>query len=472
MGKILNVLTNENNTIFVIEQNKMRMDSKTLITWLAERLNDLSIRGIALETTALIRSGAIPVGTQLPPVRELAQALGVSPATISGAWGELRRYQVISGRGRNGVWVSDNKFSARPIRFETVGNFGRHVLADLTGAVPDPALLPDLTQALQHGLHAPELNSYEREPISQALRLAAAKRWPYAPEAFLATNGGYEGLQLTLQTLILPGSVVALEDPSSIRILDILDHIGAHVVPVACDENGPLPSALREALLRKPAAFIYQPRTHATCGVTVSTTRRQELAELLRPTGTLIIEDDGLGDISSQPSASLGGEFPERTVLIVSYSKSLGPDLRLAVLSSSREIVDQIQAYRNFGARWTSRILQATGAWLLDDPATMAGVAHAREVYAARRNGLKEALRLRGVNVASRDGLSLWIPVESEQFAMVTLAARGIAVFPGNRFCINRSWQYIRVGIGLLKEDPAEVAEGIALAATVGNGSA
>lgn len=446
------------------------MDNKLPIAWLAERLTDLTTRGIALETTALIRSGAIPVGTKLPSVRELAQALGVSPATISGAWGELRRYQVISGRGRNGVWVSDNKFSARPVRFETVGHFGTHIVADLTSAVPDPALLPDLSQALSEGLRTPELNSYEREPILPALRQAAAQRWPYEPEAFLTTNGGYEGLQLTLQTLILPGSVVAVEDPSSIRILDLLDHLGAHAVPVAWDTEGPLPSALRAALLRKPTTFIYQPRTHATCGVTVSAARRQELAELLRTSDTLIIEDDGIGDISSAPAASLGQDFPERTVHIVSYSKSLGPDLRLAVLSSSASIVEQIQAYRNFGARWTSRILQAAGAWLLNDPITTASLARARQIYARRRMALVDALHTRGVEVANRDGLCLWVPVESEQFAMVTMAARGIAVFPGARFCINRTWpQHIRVGTGMLEGNTVAVAvaEAIALAARV-----
>ncbi len=64
----------------------------------------------------------------------------------------------------------------------------------------------------------------------------------------------------------------------------------------------------------------------------------------------MIIEDDGIADISSATPTSLGGRFPDRTVRILSYSKTLGPDLRLAVLSSSLSIVEQIQSYRAFSA--------------------------------------------------------------------------------------------------------------------------
>ena len=54
--------------------------------WFAERLGDRTMRGIARETSALIRSGVLPVGSKLPPVRDLAYVLGVSPATVSQAW--------------------------------------------------------------------------------------------------------------------------------------------------------------------------------------------------------------------------------------------------------------------------------------------------------------------------------------------------------------------------------------------------
>src|SRR6185503_2146392 len=93
------------------------------VDWLAAHLQDRSQRGIAIETSALIRSGAIPVGAQLPPVRELARALGVSPATVSAAWSELRRFNVIAGRGRTGIRVSGNKVAPHPTRFEAIGQF-------------------------------------------------------------------------------------------------------------------------------------------------------------------------------------------------------------------------------------------------------------------------------------------------------------------------------------------------------------
>ena len=429
--------------------------------WLGPQLQDRTMRGIALGTGALIRSGEIPVGTGLPPVRELALELGVSPATISAAWAELRRHRVIQGRGRTGIWVCGNQVTPHPHRFERAGHFDDQAI-DLTMAAPDPALLPPLQEALAAGAGAAALNSYQRVLILDSLRDAVAPSWCYRPEAYLATNGGYEAVHATLQALVMPGAVVAVEDPSAARLLDILDQIGAQVVPVPSDAEGPMPERLAEVLQRRPVVFLYQPRTHSTTGRVVTPGRLAEMARLLRGSETLIVEDDGVGDLATIPAQGLGAALPARTVHIRSFSKALGPDLRLAVLSGTAELVGRIQAYRNFGAGWTSRILQEVVAWLLMQNSTERIVDTARRTYAARRQALITAASRHGTALPNSDGLCVWVPVQSEQFSLVTMAAHGIAVQPGSR-CAVSIQPHIRIATTRLSEHVEKVAAVIAL---------
>ena len=431
-------------------------------TWFAEKLSDRTIRGIALETSALIRAGALPVGAKLPPIRDLAFSLGVSPATISEAGSDLRRQKIITGRGRNGTWVSGDRFIAKPERLASSGHYGAGAL-DLTMAVPDPALLPPLERALAYGALAQNLNSYERSRILPELEAEVRKTWPYEAEAFLAMNGGYNAVYTAIHALVTPGAPVAIEEPTAMRLLDILEHQGARIIPVKCDEQGPLPSSLNEAMLDKPVVFLFQPRLHSVTGRTVTPKRLGELADVLRYSDAVIIEDDGMGDISSAERHSLGREFPDRVIHVLSLSKTLGPDLRLAVLSSTKAIVEQVQSYRSFSAAWTSRVLQAAGTWLLRQPETADCIAAARITYDERRNRLADALRERGMTVQVGHGLALWVPVESEPFAMVTLAAHNIAVNSGSKFCVGSSAN-IRVATSMLKEGFDEVAHAIALA--------
>ena len=327
-------------------------------------------------------------------------------------------------------------------------------------------LLPPLAEALAYGASAENLNSYDRIRILPELEDAVRPTWPYEPGAFLATNGGYNAVYALLHALVVPGSLVAIEDPTAMRLLDILEDLGVHILPVECDAEGPLPASLADGLLRKPAAFLFQPRLHSVTGRTVGAARLAALGDVLDGSDTLIIEDDGVADISSAPRQSLGGRFPDRVVHILSYSKTLGPDLRLAVLSGSAVIVEQIQSYRSFSAGWTSRVLQAAGAWLMRAPAIADGLAQARGLYQQRRDALADALRRRHVPVAEGTGLCVWLQVPSEPFALVTLAARGIAVHPGTKFSV-LPISSIRVATGSLTDRCEEVAEALSLACSV-----
>jgi DNA-binding transcriptional MocR family regulator len=434
-------------------------------TRLAGLIQDRSARGIAADVAALIRRGELPTGAQLPTVRALAAELGVSPATVSEAWVLLRSRRAIEGRGRAGMRVIGPPSTPHPARFERTGNFGDRLAVDLTLAGPDPALLPDLSEALQVGLTARDLNDYRREAITPELRAAVAPRWPFPAAGWLATGGGYEALVLLLEVTVVPGDRVAVEEPTAPRLLDILDSVGATVLPVACDERGPRPESLAAALTKQPAAFVFQPRAQSPTGSALDAERCKELAALLRGAETLVIEDDGAGEVSSAVEESLGRLLPHAVVRVRSFSKSHGPDLRLAVVGGAAAPIERARTRQSFGTGWTSRILQRALAHLLDDPAAQSAVRAAREAYAWRRDQLVEELAARGVVVTNRDGLSVWIPVRDEQSALVTLATHGVAVSPGSRFFHSRGTPHIRAAVSNVRDDHARLAEMLALAA-------
>lgn len=418
--------------------------------WLASRLGERSARSIARETGALIRSGELPVGCQLPTVRELAQLLGVSPATVSEAWKTLRRQKIVEGAGRRGLRVSASHVAARPERMASIAHYDPGVL-DLSRAIPDPALLPDLGPAMAAGARAGNLNSYERERILPDLEAILRRDWPWEAGGMLAVNGGYNGIYTALHALLRPGALVAVEHPTPMRLLDILEDMAVTILPVERDAQGPCPDRLAVALAQRPAAFLYQPRVNGVTGELLGAERLRQLGDELAGSNALIIEDDGVGDLASVPRQSLGARFPDRVIHVLSFSKSLGPDLRLGVLAASAATVEEIQSFRLFSSGWTSRILQGAACWLLSSEEARAKVEAARNVYRARRDALAEGLRGVGIAVSSGEGLCLTAQVAVESYAMVTLAAHGIAVQPGSKSSLGRT-DYIRIATGVLSE--------------------
>ncbi|WP_163505562.1 GntR family transcriptional regulator [Fodinicola acaciae] len=58
------------------------------------------------------RSGALPAGTRLPPVRQLATDLGLAANTVARAYRELEQDGVVVTRGRHGTFVAAGRDAA------------------------------------------------------------------------------------------------------------------------------------------------------------------------------------------------------------------------------------------------------------------------------------------------------------------------------------------------------------------------
>ncbi|MDO9457912.1 PLP-dependent aminotransferase family protein [Nocardioides sp.] len=437
-------------------------------------LEDRSPRGIAGAFSRAIRAGELAPGDRLPTVRDVAGELGVSPATVSGAWQALRRTGLVVSRGRAGTYVLETPTPWLSPRVRgLVGPDREGLRLDLSRGTPDPELLPSLGPALARVSASAGTLAYQDEPVLPGLRDVLVAGWPYAADAVTVVDGAVDGVARVLEQVVSYGDRVVLESPGYPPFYDLIEALGAEPVPVALDGEGVRVDALRRALLDRPVAVVLQPRAHNPTGVSTTPARAERLAALLRGRGAdgpWVVEDDHSGAISTAPDVSLGTWLPERVVHVRSYSKSHGPDLRIAALGGPAGLVDRLVARRMLGPAWTSRMVQTILLDLLTSARSMDEVAEARRQYYGRQQALVARLADHGVGVAVPDGINLWLPVRDEPAAALHLAAAGIRVAVGSPFlAAGAAGSFLRVTSGLVgTADVAEVAAALAAATDAG----
>ena len=436
-----------------------------ILSALEERLDQPTARGLAHAVSRAIRDGVLPSGTKLPPIREVATQLALSPTTVSAGWALLARSGTIRTDGRRGTTVAD-PVGPTNTRYRRALEGQTGFSLDLSTGVPDAALLPNLSRVLGRLTTAGTPGSYLDEAVLPELRDVVLTEWPYATSNLTIVDGAMDALDLVIRTAIRFGDRVVVEHPCFPPLLDLLDSIGADVVGVPLDGDGMSPQFLAAALASPAAGVILQPTAQNPTGVSTTPRRARVLAELIDHADTFVIEDDSAGAIASAPAISLGRWIPERTVHIRSFSKSHGPDLRLAAVSGPAPLMHDVLARRQLGQGWSSRLLQRILVSLLTDEGSRAEVHLAQQEYARRRAALVDALAKRGVRVGGTDGINIWVPVHDEAAALVRLASQGIGVTPGSPFAVLPDMPgHIRVTSGLVGADHEALADQLASAA-------
>lgn len=433
-------------------------------------LTDRGPRGIAGSIARQIRRGELSPGDRLPTVRDVAARLGVSPATVSEAWQALRRAGLIESRGRAGSFVRTEPRPWLSPRVQGLVGYVEGLPLDLSRGTPDPALLPALAPAFARVRPTADTNVYQEAPVLPELRKELEATWPYDAEVISVVNGSQDAVARTLEQVVGFGDRVAIESPGFPAFLDILDVLGAEIVPLDLDEEGVTVASLTRALKGKPSAVLLQPRAQNPTGASMSLRRAEDLARAVKRAGgsTIVIEDDHSGAISVGPDVSLGVWVPDRVVHVRGFSKSHGPDLRIAALGGPASVLDRVVARRMLEVGWTSRMLQTILLDLLVEQRSVDSVEAARRTYAERQAAVCAALAEHGVDVPVPDGINLWLPVVDERAALVQLTTAGIRAAGGAPFLVTPSGEdHVRVTTGLVEVSAAShVAAALAAAST------
>ncbi len=222
----------------------------------------------------------------------------------------------------------------------------------------------------------------------------------------------------------------------------------------------------RPPCARAPRQSVLTPRAHNPSGAALDAPRAAALRHVLRRAPELlVIEDDHQGPIAGVEGYTLSADRP-RWAAVRSVAKSLGPDLRLAVIAGDAETIARIEGRLALGPGWVSHLLQALVADLWSAPSARDGLARAGTIYARRRLALLDALRQHGIRASGRSGFNVWIEVPDEAAVVSRLLQSGWAVAPGARYRLH-SAAAIRVTTASLPDTlAASFAEALVWAMT------
>jgi len=412
---------------------------------------------IADSVRALVQRAALGPGDALPPVRVLADRLGVNRNTVVAAYRHLAQAGIVVSRGRGGTRVAD----LSPVAQE--GFAPGSVLRDVGTGNPDPDLIPDPSAVLARVVGRPVLYG---EPVIDRDLEAWAAAWmrsavdPALPLRLTITSGASDAVERLLTQTLTRDDAVALEDPCFLPSMNTVRLGGYRTVPVPVDAEGMTVAGLRTALESGVRAVVCTPRAQNPTGASLSARRAAQLRDVLADHPyVLVIEDDHYSLLSARPYSSLIGPGHRRWALVRSVSKFLGPDMCLAVTASDPDTAERLAMRLSPGTTWVSHLLQRLTHALLTDAAVAEDIQRAGAHYAARNAAFAQRLTAHGIPTAAGDGLSLWVglPVPARP-VVEQLMRRGWLARSGDEFVLadDAAARHLRLTVHDLDDADAE----------------
>ncbi|WP_424362753.1 PLP-dependent aminotransferase family protein [Methylocystis parvus] len=377
----------------------------------------------------MILNGQLRGDDPLPTTRELSAQLGVSRNTAVLAYERLIAEGYIRTKPYVGTFVSpdlpDTAFlssaanatptaphlpeepetglAVRELRTHRLADPDRRRLAaDFWVGRPDARTFP--LKAWSHHIKgrlksaATKLTSYNDPAGLLELRQAIAKHLAPARgvvcdvDQIIIVGGCQEGFNLVGRMLVTPGSTAVVESPCYQGAAFVLESLGAKLHPVPIDRDGLDVTQLPHV---NGAVAYVTPSHQYPVGVTMSLQRRIELLSWATQYDAYIMEDDYDSDfrfVGSPLTALKGLDRNERVIYLGTFSKCMGPGLRLGYVVAPRRLVDSFRRMKMLMNNGQSWLEQAAMADFMASGEFGRHLRRIRQLYRERRDALLGAL--------------------------------------------------------------------------------
>ncbi|MGX9418253.1 aminotransferase-like domain-containing protein [Vibrio sp. WJH972] len=398
------------------------------------------------------------VGDKLPPHRVLAKQLNTTPVTVAKAYRYLAQQGRISSHVGKGSFVLGEsplekiitpKSEYQEYNFSILQPCLEANLSVLSRLFSD--LQKNISQTLvgyvEHsGL--PRHKSIFSDWLNQMGLLHADSK------QIVLTNGAQHGLALAIEMLSEPGDTVLVEQQSYPGIFAICEQLGRQVYGVEMDPSGMCPDHLQYVIDRhEPKLVIVVPSYQNPTGITMPTSRRKEVAEVIEQNHLWLVEDDIYAFLNSVTIPAISSYIPDRSIYISSMSKLLSPALRSGLLYAPQELVARFEAKVRATIWLSSPLMHEVAAQAISSNEIVKLIRNQKRIAKQRQEVASKILKMEMFG----DGYHIWLPIDSrvEVEEFVTQARNvGIIVSSGRYFdSPNFASHHIRLSLMAIDED-------------------
>lgn len=303
-----------------------------------------------------IANGVLSENEKLPPVRELAWSLQITPGTVARAYTVLTDDGTVFAEVGRGTFVAPLVLGDAPsLNKKKTREYARQDTDIVSLYSPK---LPNLGQAdLIHDSFATMAKRPDSEFLAYPGRDAAlgaqraALRWLSSMELgavnerdLVLSHGAQNGVLMIMQAILSGAApVVLVEELSYPGFRRAAQLLRAIVVPVPMDQHGIVPEALEELTKKHGAQILCTcPSVHNPTVRITSDQRRRDIAAVAKRTGLHVIEDESYR-LSVSDAPTYRSLLPDQGWFVTSISKSFSPSLRVGFVVAPKAHRDALR---------------------------------------------------------------------------------------------------------------------------------
>lgn len=420
-----------------------------------------------------VAAGRLEPGMRLPPHRELAYLLGISPNTTSRAYAEAVSRGLLRGEVGRGTYVRDS--GPPPVHADAADMLRpRAGPIDLSRNLPFPGIadtylartLAELAQSSRlQALLSYQVESDLHHHADAAIAWLRRVGLDGHRDEVVITNGAQHGLLASLMAIMQSGDVLLAEELTYAPVKALAERLALKLAAAPIDDGGLCPEAF-DRICRTHAvkALYFTPTLHTPTTVTMDERRRKAVVEIARRHDVVLIEDDVFGPLMPDRPSPVAGLAPERTIYITSTSKCLAPGLRVGFVRAPKALAAGIRGAVNLSC-WMPPPFMAEVAsrWIADGTADRLTEIQRRE--AERRQGIAREIFAGHAVRADRHGFHLWLelpPAWTAEDFRAEAARRDVKITAGGVFAARPDARCRAVRLCLSHEpDAARVRSGL-----------